>query len=625
MAPDHRLAPGCSTNSHVLGVSYGYHDSAAVLLRDGRIVAAAQEERFSRVKQDARFPANALAYCLREGGISLAQADALCYYENPLKKFDRIATSYLSFGLRGFKSFVSDVPGWLGSKMHVKRTLARELRTHFDAQGPLPTLDYIDHHESHAAAAFFPSPFQDAAVLCVDGVGEWATTSAWIGSGHTLTPVWDIRFPHSLGLLYLAITYFCGFKVDSGEYKLMGLAPYGQPVYYQHIVERLIDVKPDGSFWLNMDYFDYAVGDCMVSQRFEQLFGGPRREPESRITQREFDLAASIQKVLEEVMLRMARTLRRQTGQRRLCLAGGVALNCVANGKLLNASIFDEIWVQPASGDSGGALGAALAGHHALRGAPRHVEKQDGMKATLLGSSYANKEIELALRAHAAVYARLGDEQLCAHVAELLAAGNVVGWFQGRMEFGPRALGARSILGDARNPLMQSVMNLKIKNRESFRPFAPAVLEEHAHDWFQLERPSPYMLFVVGVQPAQRKRLSEVDAQRSGIELLQCDRSTVPAVTHVDYSARVQTVGHNANPRFRELLERFHERTGCPVLVNTSFNVRGEPIVESPSQAYQCFMRTEMDCLVIGNVVLRKVDQPAFTETADWREEFALD
>jgi carbamoyltransferase len=611
--------------SYVLGLSSGYHDSAVAILRDGDIVAAAQEERFSRVKQDARFPANALKYCLKEAGISLKDVDTLFYYENPKKKLGRIASTYLNFGLRGYRSFISDMPAWLSKKVHVKSSLRRDLALHFVNEVNKPHIEYIDHHESHAAAAFFPSPFEDAAVLCVDGVGEWATTSAWSGTDNALAPVWDIRFPHSLGLLYSAVTYFCGFKVDSGEYKLMGLAPYGEPIYRQKMTEHLIDVKPDGSFWLNMDYFDYAVGDCMTNDRFAALFGGPRRQPESQITKREFDLAASIQVVLEDVLLRLARTLRRQTGHNNLCMSGGVALNCVANGKLLREGIFDRIWVQPASGDSGGALGAALAGWHTRMGCKRRRHGADSMKATLLGSSYDDTEIEVALKAANAVYARVDDKSLCSDVAALLAEGNVIGWFQGRMEFGPRALGARSILGDARNTRMQSVMNLKIKNRESFRPFAPAVLEEYASAWFELDRPSPYMLFVVGVHDAHRKPQTEANLRLSGIERLNCVRSSIPAVTHVDYSARVQTVGSDSNPRFRDLLMEFHKMTGCPVLVNTSFNVRGEPIVESPLNAYLCFMRTQMDYLVLGNFILRKEDQSPLVETSDWRQEFALD
>ncbi|MDB6143470.1 MAG: Carbamoyltransferase [Pseudomonas sp.] len=608
--------------SYIVGLSAYYHDSAVALLKDGEIIAAAQEERFSRVKQDKGFPAHALMFCLNQAGITIDEVEALYYYENPRKKLQRIASTYLNFGLRGYRSFISDMPAWLTRKVHVKRTVNRELRQLF-GKVPLPPIDYIDHHESHAASAFFPSPFTQAAVLCLDGVGEWATTSAWVADGNTLQPVWDIRFPHSLGLLYSAITYFCGFKVDSGEYKVMGLAPYGKPTYYQTIVDHLIDVKPDGSFWLNMEYFDYAVGDSMINERMEQLFGGPRRLPESQITQREFDLAASIQRVLEEILLKLGASLRRETGQKNLCLAGGVALNCVANGKLMASGIFDNIWVQPAAGDSGAALGAALAGWHGRKQAPRQPRQGDDMRSTLLGSSYSDAEIEPALHSLGAVFTRTPDAALSDQVADLLADGNVVGWFQGRMEFGPRSLGARSILGDARSKTMQSAMNLKIKNRESFRPFAPAVLEEHAHQWFKLDKPSPYMLFVVGVQ--DEKRTPTVESDLQGIELLKCIRSTIPAVTHVDFSARVQTVGQDANPRFRQLLEAFHRKTGCPVLVNTSFNVRGEPIVESPHNAYLCFMRTEMDYLVLGTYVLRKSDQPALLKDANWRELFALD
>ncbi|WNC88116.1 carbamoyltransferase [Paraburkholderia sp. FT54] len=612
-------------SSYVIGVSFGYHDSAAAIVRDGEIVAAAQEERFTRIRHDSGFPLNALRYCLREAGVTLADVSAIFYYENPVKKLGRIVSTYFSFGPRGFGSFISDMPDWLTDKVFVKRLVRRKLETGFGESARVPAVHYIDHHVSHASAAFFPGPLPDAAVLCVDGVGEWATTSAWVGERNTLHPVWEIRFPHSLGLLYSAMTYFCGFKVDSGEYKLMGLAPYGEPVYYDMILDNLIDLKPDGSFWLNMKYLDYAVGNCMVSDEFATLFGGPRRASESRITKREFDLAASVQRVLEEAMLRIGRTIRKQTGQRNLCLAGGVALNCVANGKLLKARVFDRIWVQPAAGDAGGALGAALAGWHMQMGHARTLGSTDRMKATLLGTSYSNAEIEVVLNGHGAVFERLSDEALPAHVAGLLAEGNVVGWFQGRMEFGPRALGARSILGDPRNQTMQSVMNLKIKNRESFRPFAPAVLEEHAKEWFSLDSASPYMLFVVDVQPTHRKPVSASQQALTGIDLLNCVRSSIPAVTHVDFSARVQTVGKDANPRFRQLLEAFHQQTNYPVLVNTSFNVRGEPIVETPSNAYLCFMRTQMDYLVLGNFVLRKADQPELVEEGDWRTEFALD
>jgi carbamoyltransferase len=611
--------------TYLLGLSYGYHDAAAVLLCDGEIVAAVQEERFTRIKQDPAFPENALRYCLAEAGIPLTDVEGVFYYENPHKKLSRLFSTYLSYGMRGYRSFVSEMPAWLTRKVHVKRSLRSRLQHIAGKPGWQPDIHYVDHHASHAAAAFFASQFDEAAVLCIDGVGEWATTSAWNGVNNTLTPVWEIKFPHSLGLLYSAVTYFCGFKVDSGEYKLMGLAPYGEPVYAETIRRNLIDIKPDGSFWLNMEYFDFAVGDCMVTDKFASLFGGPRREPEGRITKREFDMAASVQVVLEDVLCKLARTLQQRTGQRKLCMAGGVALNCVANGKLLASGIFDEIWVQPASGDSGGALGAAMYGWHQYLGKPRKSMSTDRMRAALLGTCYSNAEIEIAMKAFGAVGTRLDDQALYAETARQLADGKVIGWFQGRMEFGPRSLGARSILGDARNTAMQSVMNLKIKNRESFRPFAPAVLEEHVSEWFDLDRASPYMLFVVDVNEDKWTEQAPGTAQLTGIDLLKCQRSQIPAVTHVDYSARVQTVGEQANPPFRQLLQHFHRLTGCPVLVNTSFNVRGEPIVESPANAYACFMRTEMDCLVIGNYILHKADQPAFQEAGDWRELFALD
>lgn len=613
-------------NSSIIGISCGYHDSAAVLIDHGEIVAAAQEERFTRIKQDSRFPENALRWCLNEGKCSLDDVRGVFYYENPQLKLSRIAQTYLNFGWAGTTSFLSEMPAWLTGKLDVRGTMQRELRRIAGSDAKLPPIEYVEHHRSHAAAAFYPSGFDQAAVLCVDGVGEWATTSAWVGNGRQLEPLWDIRFPHSLGLLYSAITYFCGFKVDSGEYKLMGLAPYGRPTFENLIRKHLIDLKPDGSFWLNMDYFDYAVGDCMISERMEHLFGGPRRTPEGLLTQREFDLAASVQAVLEDALQRIALTLRRQTGLRDLCMAGGVALNCVSNGKLLAQKTFDRIWVQPASGDSGGALGAALSGLYGQADAPhRPTGNGDQMKGSLLGSWHDDVSIERQLSARKAVYRRIDDGELCPMVADLLAQGQVVGWFQGRMEFGPRSLGSRSILGDARNSTMQRTMNLKIKNRESFRPFAPAVLEEHVGDWFDIDRASPYMLFVVPVQPSKRKALPDGAEQLKGIDLLNCVRSHVPAITHVDYSARVQTVDRTSNPRFRALIERFHERTGCPVVVNTSFNVRGEPIVESPDQAYLCFMRTQMDALVVGNYVMLKADQPPFEETADWRHEFALD
>lgn len=611
--------------SYVLGISCGYHDSTAVLLKDGDIIAAVQEERFTRIKQDHSFPANAIKSCLTQGAISLGDVTKIFYYENPVKKFQRIVSTYLNFGLPGYTSFVSEMPSWITNKIYVKRTLSREFARHIGDPQVLSRIEYIDHHESHAASAFFPSPYQDAVILCVDGVGEKATTSAWVGDGNTLKNIWDIQFPHSLGLLYSAVTYFCGFKVDSGEYKLMGLAPYGQPVFAQRIKDHLIDVKSDGSFWLNMEYFDYAVGDSMTNDKFAKLFDGPRRVPEGPITSREFDLAASVQVVLEEVLLRIAQTLRQQTGKKNLCMAGGVALNCVANGKLLDSGIFDNVWVQPASSDSGGALGAALAGWHLRMQKKRAAPSPDTMKSTLLGTSYNDAEIETALDSYGAVYTKVSDADLYSHVAKLLDEGNVVGWFQGRMEFGPRALGSRSILGDARNAKMQTVMNMKIKNRESFRPFAPAVLAEHAEEWFKIGPNSPYMLFVVGVQDEKRKTLTEHERKLTGLEGLKCERSAIPAVTHIDYSARVQTVSAESGSRFRKLLEKFYERTACPVLVNTSFNVRGEPIVESPSDAYRCFMRTQMDYLIVGNYIICHAEQPPLENDVDWRAEFVLD
>jgi carbamoyltransferase len=591
----------------ILGLSFGYHDSAVALLRAGELVAAAQEERFSRVKQDSRFPALALRKCLDEAGLELADVDHIFYYENPGKKLQRITTTYLTSGLRGLKSFIDDYPSWLTEKVFVKRALRRELAAIYGRDVKVPPLGLIEHHESHAASAFFASPFTEAAVLCVDGVGEWATTTAWAGKGNDLEPLWEIRFPHSLGLLYSAFTYYCGFKVDSGEYKLMGLAPYGKPIYADKIREHLIDIKPDGSFWLDMSYFDYVVGERMISSKFEQLFGGPRREPEGLITERDFDLAASVQAVLEEAILRIARTMRRDTGMRHLCLAGGVALNCVANGKLLKAGVFDDVWVQPASGDAGGALGAAMAGWHRRLRQPRPAPARDAMSGTRLGTSYSDDEVEAALREEGAVFERLDDRGLVERAAEALAGGHVVGWFQGRMEFGPRALGSRSILGDPRSPTMQSTMNLKIKHRESFRPFAPAVLEEHLEDWFELDRPSPFMMFVVDVQARHRREVARDG--RNGIELLNLQRSTIPAVTHVDNSARVQTIAREHSPRFYALVDRFRELSGCPAVINTSFNERGEPIVESPADAFGCFMRTDMDYLAIGNLFLSKTAQ----------------
>jgi carbamoyltransferase len=612
----------------ILGISAFYHDSAACLLRDGQIVAAAQEERFTRKKHDPRFPREAVRYCLREGGVSLADVRYVAFYDKPLVKFERLLETYLAFAPAGIRSFVAAMPVWLKEKLFLKTLLKKELTAVAGggAAAALPTILFGEHHESHAASAFYPSPFDSAAVLCMDGVGEWATTSAWLGEGKELTALWEIPFPHSLGLLYSAFTYYTGFKVNSGEYKVMGLAPYGEPKYVNDIYTHLLDLKPDGTFRLNMEYFDYATGLTMTNRRFDHVFGGPPREPEARLTQREMDLARSIQDVTEEVMLRLGRTLQRETGADNLCLAGGVALNCVGNGRVLREGPFKGLWIQPAAGDAGGALGAALCAWHRLEGRARKtVPPDDAMRGAFLGPAFGNEEIERFLRRQEAPYERLDDDALMARVADELAAGKVVGWLQGRMEFGPRSLGARSILGDARNPTMQSVMNLKIKYRESFRPFAPSVLRERVADYFDLDADSPYMLLVAPVREARRTPATDADTRLWGIERLNRPRSDIPAVTHVDYSARIQTVHAGTNPRYHALLKAFEARTGCGVLVNTSFNVRGEPIVCTPADAYRCFMRTEMDVLVLENCVLRKAEQRPLTGDTDWRKEFELD
>jgi carbamoyltransferase len=598
--------------SYTLGVSAYYHDSAAALLRDGELVAAAQEERFSRRKHDAEFPRAAARYCLDEAGILLRDVERIVFYDKPLVKFERLLETYLTYAPRGFRSFAAAMPVWLKDKLYLKTTLTRELARLGECEPhELPRLLFAEHHQSHAASAFFFSPFERAAVLCLDGVGEWATTSAWRGEGNRLDPLWEIHFPHSLGLLYSAFTYYTGFKVNSGEYKLMGLAPYGTPRYVDVILERLMDLKDDGTFRLDMQYFEYCTGLTMTSQRFHKLFGAPPRVPESRLTQREMDIAASIQRVTEEVVLRLARTLREETGEEYLCLAGGVALNCVANGRVLRELAFKDIWVQPAAGDAGGALGAAAIGWHVHANQPRRPTSGDAMRGAYLGPRYAPHAVAAALRDANAVYRRLDEDELCATVAELLCAGKVIGWFQGRMEFGPRALGARSILGDARSPAMQSIMNLKIKYRESFRPFAPSVLAERVAEYFEHDGPSPYMSIVAPIRESQRLPLSREQQALSGLDRLQAVRSRLPAVTHVDYSARIQTVHAETNPRYYKLLKAFEARTGCAVLVNTSFNVRGEPIVCTPEDAYRCFMRTEMDYLVIEDFILDKREQPA--------------
>jgi carbamoyltransferase len=613
-------------STNILGISAYYHDSAAALLCDGRIVAAAQEERFSRKKHDARFPGHSIRYCLREAGIRLADVDYLVFYDKPLVKFERLLETYLSFAPSGFRSFIAAMPVWLKEKLYLKTTLKKEFAALAGCKvAELPPLMFSEHHQSHAASAFFPSPFEKAAVLCLDGVGEWATTTVWQGEGSRLKPLWEIDFPHSLGLLYSAFTYYTGFKVNSGEYKLMGLAPYGEPKYTGLILDKLLDLKEDGTFRLNMAYFNYATGLTMTNRRFDALFGGPPRKPESEVTQREMDIAASIQAVTEEVVLRLARTVHRETGEDYLCLAGGVALNCVANGRLLREGPFKDIWIQPAAGDAGGALGAAQVIWHQYLEKPRQVNAHDSMQGSYLGPRYKESEIKATLDAAGAVYRRLDDIELMRQVADVLAQENVVGWFQGRMEFGPRALGGRSIIGDPRSPKMQSVMNLKIKYRESFRPFAPSVLMERVGDYFVLDRPSPYMLIVSPVRENLRIPLTPEQQRLFGIEKLNLKRSELPAITHVDYSARIQTVHPETNPRYHALLEAFNDRTGCGVLVNTSFNVRGEPIVCTPADAYRCFMRTEMDYLVVENFLLAKKDQPSAPKDDAWMREFELD
>ncbi len=603
----------------ILGISAYYHDSAACLLRDGEIVAAAQEERFSRVKHDHRFPEHAARACLREAGIDVDALDCVAFYDKPFLKFERILETHLAVSPRGLPAFIQAIPTWLGEKLWIPDLISRAL----GYRGPIV---FAEHHESHAASAFFPSPFSRAAFLTMDGVGEWATSSWGVGDGNGVELMAELHFPHSLGLLYSAFTYHAGFKVNSGEYKLMGLAPYGEPRYVQAIREHLLDLKEDGSFRMNLKYFDYLGGLRMTSPAFDRLFGGPPREPETPLTQREMDLARSIQEVTEDVVLRMARHVRKETGERDLCLAGGVALNCVANGKLLRAGVFDRLWIQPAAGDAGGALGAAyVAHHHHLRAPARTRTARDALRGALLGPAHDDSEIARFLEHQGARGDRLDDRSLLDEVAGLLAEGKVVGWFQGRMEFGPRALGNRSILGDPRAPDMQKRMNLAIKFREGFRPFAPAVLAERAAEWFEIDCESPYMLLVAEVKKERQRPMSEEDRRKWGIDQLNVIRSDIPAVTHVDYSARLQTVHRDDNPRFHGLLSAFEARTGCPVLVNTSFNVRGEPIVESPADAYTCFMRTGMDLLVLGNVLLRKEQQPPFEDTENWSRRHVLD
>ena len=612
----------------ILGISAYYHDSAACLLRDGEILAAAQEERFSRKKHDARFPAHAIDFCLRKAAVSLDAIDCVAFYDKPMLKFERLLETYVAFAPRGFRSYLMAMPVWMKEKVFLKSVLQEELVAHGSGipKTALPPLLFTEHHESHAASAFYPSPFSRAAILCLDGVGEWATTSAWIGDGRLLTPLWEIGFPHSLGLLYSAFTYYTGFKVNSGEYKVMGLAPYGRPLYVQTIYEHLLDLKPDGTFRMNMDYFNYCTGLTMTNGRFDGLFGGPARKPESPLTQRDMDLARSVQDVTEEIMLRLATTIHRETGAENLCLAGGVALNCVANGRLLREGPFQSVWIQPAAGDAGGAVGAAYAAWHEFYERPRQVQSAtDKMRGAYLGPAFENDEVEHFLREINAPYERLDERALLCRVAGELAAEKVVGWLSGPMEFGPRALGGRSILGDARSTKMQSVMNLKIKYRESFRPFAPSVLRERVSDYFELDVDSPYMLLVADVRQDRRIEMNADQKTLWGIDLLNVPRSDIPAVTHVDYSARIQTVHEDTNPRYYALLKEFERRTGYGVLVNTSFNVRGEPIVCSPQDAYRCFMRTEMDVLVLENCLLYKEKQTPLETDSDWKKEFELD
>jgi len=613
--------------THILGISAYYHDSAAALISDGNITAAAQEERFTRKKHDASFPENAIEYCLNEAKIDLAEVEYVVFYDKPLIKFERILETYLSYAPRGFQSFLAAMPIWLKEKLFLKTTLKRELSSLGDLKiKDLPQLVFTQHHESHAASAFYPSPFDKAAVLCLDGVGEWATSSVWIGEENNLTPQWEIDFPHSLGLLYSAFTYYTGFKVNSGEYKLMGLAPYGEPRFVDTILGNLIDLKDDGSFRLDMSYFNYATGLTMTNNKLHELFGAKPRQPESEITQREMDIARSIQEVTEEIVLRLARTVKNESGADYLCLAGGVALNCVANGRILRENIFKDIWIQPAAGDAGGALGAALSIWHSYLGKPRNSNRSDdSMQGAYLGKRFTNNEITQYLDTIGAAYSVVDDKDLMPRLAEILDTDNVIGWFNGRMEFGPRALGGRSIIGDPRSGKMQSVMNLKIKYRESFRPFAPAVKIDKVSEWFDIDRSSPYMLLVAPVNQEKLVAMTEEEEKLFGIEKLNIPRSDIPAVTHVDYSARVQTVHKDTNPRFYELIDHFDKRTGCPVLINTSFNVRGEPIVNTPEDAYRCFMRTEMDYLVMENVLLAKSDQPEFDQDDSWKQEFELD
>ncbi|MHB1686932.1 MAG: carbamoyltransferase family protein [Ignavibacteriaceae bacterium] len=604
---------------NILGISAFYHDSAACLVKDGEIISAAQEERFTRKKHDYNFPSNAINFCLNYSGINASQLDLIAFYDKPFLKFERLLETYVSFAPAGIKSFIKAMPLWIKEKLWMKDFIQKELN--YGGKIIFP-----EHHESHAASAFYPSPFQEAAILTMDGVGEWTTTSFGTGEGNEINLLSEIKFPHSLGLLYSAFTYYTGFKVNSGEYKVMGLAPYGEPKYKNLILQELINVKEDGSFKMNMEYFDYCAGLTMTNKKFDKLFGGPPRKPESKLTQREMDLARSVQDVTEEIVLKMARHIHKETGMKNLCLAGGVALNCVANGRLLRERPFEKIWIQPAAGDAGGAIGAALAGWFKYFGEPRNVNgKNDFQKGSYLGPEYSEDEIKNFLDGKNIFYQKISDEELPVITADLIADEKVVGWFQGRMEFGPRALGARSIIGDARSSKMQSVMNLKIKFRESFRPFAPSVLYKKVSEYFEMNEESPYMLLVADVKKDRRKLMSDEEEKLFGIEKLNVIRSDIPAVTHVDYSARIQTVHEETNPRFFNLLKNLDKKYGCAVVINTSFNVRGEPIVCTPGDAFKCFMRTDMDYLLIENFLLDKNKQQPLMNDSAWKEEFELD
>jgi carbamoyltransferase len=604
---------------YILGISAFYHDSAACLVKDGQIIAGAQEERFTRKKHDQAFPSNAIQYCLKEAGIEGSDLDYVAFYDKPFLKFERILETYLAFAPIGIKSFLKAMPLWIKKKLWIKELIKDELN--YSGKIIFP-----EHHESHAASAFFPSPYQEAAFITMDGVGEWSTSSFGIGKGNQIRLQADIQFPHSLGLLYSAFTYYTGFRVNSGEYKIMGLAPYGEAKYKDLIYKHLIDVKEDGSFKMKMDYFNYCAGLTMTSKKFHKLFGGPPRKPESKLTQKEMDLARSVQEVTEEIVMKMAKHIRKETGMKYLCVAGGVALNCVANGKLLRSGLFDDIWIQPAAGDAGGAVGCALfTWYQYLNNQRKADNKIDFMHGAYLGPAFKNGSIESFLKKNKYSYQTLTDAELPEKIADLIAKQKVIGWFQGRMEFGPRALGSRTIIGDARSPEMQKTMNLKIKYRESFRPFAPSVRAENISDYFEIDRESPYMLLVANVQKDKQVKMSDEQKSYFGLEKLNVVRSEVPAITHVDYSARIQSVNRKTNPRYHEMITKFNDKYGCPVIVNTSFNVRGEPIVCTPEDAYTCFMRTQMDYLVMGNYLLDKKKQKSLKGDSDWQTEFELD